>query len=520
MLKKSISFILLAAMLLLTGCEEKISNSKEPDSGFSEENGDIVIFSHKPDSLCPIISGNRANLCMLGIVYEGLITLDDRLVPQPCLATDWSVTADGLEWTVTLQNGVLWHNGGEFSAEDVVYTVKQLKKTEASAYAYNVSNIAEVTSASTDRVKFKLKKPCANFMSLMYFPIIKKLNVDVAAVEEFEPDGTGPYFFDKRSEGNTYYLCANANWRGGKQAANMIKVMILPDNDTALYAFSSGSIDIVEPDNMDWGRFADPQSAAYTSVPTPIFNFLGINHANKLLGHSELRTAVSYAIDREWLIDEIMMGYAEAANTPIRKSWLVYGTQSYDHKQNTNAANEILEENGWSLANGVYRKSEDGAELSAEFTIIVNEENTVRQNIAEGLIKNLEEFGIKATVEKLPYKQYAERIENGNYDAFIGSVEFSADLDFSKLFGEGNSFNFSNDEMTLVMNETQNAQAEDELKAAYAKFINLFEQLNPVVGLFFEDDVLIYSKQIKDEDITPSYYDIYRGIENMHKGAS
>ena len=77
-------------------------------------------------------------------------------------------------------------------------------------------------------------------------------------------------------------------------------------------------------------------------------------------------------------------------------------------------------------------------------------------------------------------------------------------------------FAYSDEEMQFVMSEMQSKQSETETKAAYSAFINLFEQTNPIVGLFFEDSVVIYSKQIQGE-VSTSYYDAYRGIDSLEK---
>ncbi len=513
-------FLTIALTLLLAmstfGCgKEQTKIKKEKDEA---EGDSISIFSYKPDTFCPIASNNEANLRMLGIIYDGLISLGDNYVAQPALAESWDKSADGLAWTLNLRNNATWHDGGDCLAEDVIYTVNQIKKFENSSYAYNVSNIDKIEKTGARSVKITLKKPSANFINLLYFPIIKS-GAEEIDTANFKPNGTGAYKFEDRNEGNIYYLIKNDRWWGGKAKTETIEVRMLPGGDTALYAFGSGTIDMAPADNMDWGKFVDPTAAEYTYIATPVYNFLGINHKKPQLAMAEVRRAISMVIDRSELIDEARMGYGVSANSPVRPEWFVCANQKFDYKQNTNAAKKIMEENGWEFQNNLYRKTKDGVEYKATFSILINEENTTRENVARIISKNLEEFGIKTSVTRVPYDEYTKRIAEGNYDAFIGSMVLAPELDFSSLLGQGNMFSFEDEEMQFVMTDMQKKTSDSEMKAAYAEFINLFEQVNPVVGLFFENSVLIYSKQIEG-DVVPSYFDVYRGIDSLEKGAA
>ena len=515
MLKKLTAIILAAAIAItFAGCgDRKIEKKTKKD----ENESIISVFSYKPDTLCPVASNNQANIDVLGIIYEGLVQISEKLTPIPCLAESWSGATDCTQWTVKLRNNAKWHDGSEFSAQDVVYTVNLIKQLEKSPYLYNVSGISEISAVDAYTVEILLSKPCANFMNLLYFPIIKESGAEPDLVN-FNAVGTGPYKLQPENDGNIYYLKKNPEWWGGNVKTETIQIRMLPGGDTPLYAFGSDSIDLIPADNLDWGKFVDPTESEYTSVATPVYTFLGINHKNPQLAMKELRRAISLVIDREELIDETRLGYGVAVNSPVRPEWFVCENQNADLKQNTEAAKKLLEENHWTLSDGLYKKVSDGVEYKAVFTILVNEENTVRCNVAAMLANTLEEFGIKASVVKVAFEEYEKRIAEGSFDTFVGSMGLSPELDYLKFVGEGNVYGFEDEEMRFVATEMQKKQTEDEIKNAYAEFINLFEQLNPVTGLYFEDSVMLYSKQIQG-DVKPLYFDIYQGIENIEKGA-
>ncbi len=512
MLKRILTvFVALAVSVCFAGCGENGLLGKDE----AEYSSEISIFSYKPDTLCPILSMNKANLDMLGIVYDGLINLNSRWLPNPCLAESWSPAGENVVWNINLRKGVKWHDGSGFVPEDVIYTVNQIKKAENSPYSYNVTAIESVEKTGETSLKFTLTKPLANFVNLLYFPIIKSGPEEIDKVN-FTPVGTGAYKFGEQNQGNTLYLTRNSHWWGGNVGVETINVKLLPNADTALYAFGSGNIDMTPAESMDWGKHIDVTTSAYTNIETPVYSFLGINHNDPQLELDELRRAISLVINRKKICDDARMGYGVAANSPAREGWFIRENQSFDLSPNTQMAKTLMEENGWEIKDNIYQKQKDGVIYKAAFEILINEGNTTRENVANIISKDLEAFGIKATVNRVSYEEYKKRISEGQYDTFIGSIILSPELDFTSLLGEENMFSFEDEEFLFVMNEMQKKNSEEEVKAAYAEFMNLFEQTNPIIGLYFEDSVMIYSKRIKDE-LKPTYYKIYTGIDSIKK---
>ena len=512
---KRIIVLLMTGLLLfsLCGCGKKNINIEQSTSPLNA--ADISIYSHKPDTLCPIISKNQANIQMLGIVYEGLISLADNLYPEPCLAESVAVSDDGLVWTVNLRQNVQWHDGSAFVAEDVVYTVTQIKKNPDSIYFYNVSNIKNIAVLEQNKLKIEVNEPWSNFVNLLYFPIIKNGAEEIDA-NAFMPVGTGPYKYEDRKEVNAVYLVKNDNWWGGTPATDMITVKIIPDKSTALYTFGSGGIDMMLADDMDWGKFADPVISSHTTMSTPVFHFIGFNHRNDVLALPEVRCAISYAVDRSKIIDEAMMGYATAATMPIHPDWFVCGNKVIDTNQNKVAAKRALTDNQWQMTDGVYKKIIEESSLSTNLKILYNEENPVRESIATLVEKQLEEQGFAITLEKVKFEEYQARLADGEYDMFIGSYIVSPEIGFSMITSEGNIFGFENERMLQAQNNLKNKRSREEIEEGYGIIIDCFKEINPVAGLFFEDHVTIYNNRIQG-GVEPSYFDVYRGIETLLK---
>ena len=522
-MKRLIALVTVAFFCLFCGCDTEKGADGISDKSAKQANGegaafensgneDIAVFSYKPDTFCPVLSTNRANNDMLGMVFDSLISLDEKMTPQPCLAKGWSAAEDFSVWKIELRSDAAWHDGDAFCAKDVVYTVNQIASDENSPYNYNVSNIKSIRAVGQSGVEITLLKPQSTFMNLLYFPIIKNSGKNVDK-ESYKPNGTGAYRFEDRNEGNVYYLVRNEKWWGSKPKTEVIKVKMLPDSDTALYAFSSGNIDMAKAESPDWGKFVD-RSSDYAEMETPIFSFMGINHKNAVLGCEEVRRAISKVIDREKICQEAFMSCAEAAGAPTRAKWSV--GQKKNFSVNTDEARRILKSGEWAETDGGYKKTIGKRRFTLGFNLLINEENSVRKNIADIIKQNLGNFGIKVTVTSVSFEEYERRIASGRYDAFIGSVAVPADFNLDFFIGEGNHFGFENEEISEKAKSAMAAEQGEALSREYKTLSGLFEKENPVIGLLFENTAVIYSKALKDRPQF-SYYNLYKGIENVSK---
>ncbi len=512
-MKRVICALMTVIAVFLASCSSAPSADKTAATKKEANEQSITIYSLKDDTLCPILTDNDANRQMLFIVYESLVRLKTNMEAEGALATSWSVSDDGLKWSFKIRDGVKWHSGETLTPQDVVYTVEQIKKNVGSCYEHNVRHITEV-AAQGDSVVFTLSTPCANFVNLMTFPIIKQQPNDIDRAY-FVPNGTGAYIFSDKNEGNMYYLLKNNSWWGGEAKLDEIKVRLLPDSETVMYSLSAGDIDIANTERGQMGKFISNADVKTKSCPMSVYDFVGINHKNVVLSQKEVRQAMDKAVNRRKIVNDIFAGNGSEAKSPIRRNWFMYGEEKENFNTTGEDAERILLKEGWKKTDGVYRKKIDKTNYRLEFDLLVNEDNSNRMNIAESVRLDLEGAGFAVNVIPLPYEEYEARILSGDYELFIGSIMISEEVDFTSFLGEGNMFFYEGKALSALIANTQVQTTKTGIIESYGAFRKKFNSELPLIGLCFENFDMLIKRNIGGSLLT-SQSNMYDGIYNLY----
>lgn len=488
---------------------EEIFEAKEPDKQ-PIKGGSIAIYSYKPDTLCPLLSKNNANVRMLNVIFDGLFSINENLSAISCLASSFETFDNNTKYIINLKDGIYFHDNSLFTAKDVVYSVETIKSEPESPFYNNVKSVKSVRAVSDNKVEFILDKPLSLFVNLLDFPIIKYSSSPVDK-ETFVPIGTGGFIFENRNEGNLFHLVRNEKWWGGEVYLNSIKVKLLPDKDTSLYALSSGEISICPADDNEWSKFVNTDSILYKEYLTEHYNFIGFNNSNRFLKSQNIRKAISYAIDRESILKSGTVSGYEASNAPVRKEWSRNSESKSETEKDLNKARKLLEADGFEISGGVFKNREN----ALSFEIIYNEESYKKEQFAKKFKEELVAFGINVTIKKLPYDLYLQSINSGNYDMFVGSMNLSKELDYEFMFGEGNMFSVNDEKLLESAKKIQLAADREDHGVKMAEFIKLFNEKSPFLGIGFENAVLLYKNNVGGE-VMPCSNDVYFGIEKIY----
>ncbi|WP_135823285.1 ABC transporter substrate-binding protein [Halorussus ruber] len=371
-------------------------------------------------------------------IYDGLIEFEPGETSLKAgLATEWNV--EGKTVSLTLREGVKFHNGDEFTAEDYVATYRRFVDEDykhypgtkyASAYGpYALGNwISSVSKEGTYEVAIELNKP--------YAPILKNLAMfcskvhSLSAIEKYgkdlakNPVGTGPFKFESWDTGNQRIrLSANDDYWGEEKAkVDELVFTAVGQNSSRAQTLVSGGADIID------GLGAQSSKVVENSDKAELLEMPGINVGYMAFNMSKfepfrkkkVRQAVNYAINTKAIVNTIFKGIASEASQPIPSSVMGYNENIDPYPQDQEKAQKLLEEAGHG----------DGFEFELATFKNPRTYNPSPVQAAQTVKSNLKEVGITVNIKQMPFNPFLDYTNNYKHDAcFLGWMTDNGDPD-------------------------------------------------------------------------------------------
>lgn len=402
-----------------------------------------VGWTAEADSISPFIAYSISATEIFKLIYDPLVAFDNELNAVGRLAKSWQVSDDNLTWTFTLQEGVKWHDGEAFTAEDVKFTYELLQESGLGLYAGSLDGITSIETPDDFTVVIKTDEPKANMLQ-MTTPILPQHIWKDVKMEELEtwpnesPVGTGAFKFVENKAGEYIKLEKNDDYFYKKANVDNLLLILYANTDTMVQSLKIGEIDAAINLGAHHVKMLEKEADFdVVSTATHGFTELSINtwkdaksKGNPLLKIKEVRQAMSYAIDKEKLINIAYGGQAAAGSTLIPPSldfWHYKPTdeelRTYDPEQ----AKELLESAGFTDqdGNGI-REDEKGNELN--FRFMVRSETSEEVRAGEMIAAMFEEVGIGTKVEAVDDGLLGDRVyDNADFDLFIWGWGTDAD---------------------------------------------------------------------------------------------
>ena len=305
------------------------------------------------------------------------------------LATDISVSDDGLTWTVTIRDDVSFTDGEALTAADVAFTYNTVKAT-SSVNDFTMLSSAEAVDDTT--VVFHMTTPYSIWPYTMAIVGIVPEHAYDSATYGSNPIGSGRYTLVQWDRGEQIILEANPDYYG--EAPKMKKVTILfMEEDAAFLAVQAGQADLAYTSAV----YADQSPAGYSLLSCESVDNRGINlptEGSPVTADLAVRRAINIGVDREEMIRNVLGGYGTPAYSVCDK--LPWYNPASEVAYNPEEAVRLLEEAGWVLGDDGVRVK-DG--VRAELNILYSTGDSVRQALAADLSNQLAELGIACTTE-------------------------------------------------------------------------------------------------------------------------
>ena len=514
-MKNRLIFSVLSAVILitaLTGCAayDKIKNEIKSIFMFDENTEEaapvpeegkmsntIAVGMYDFDTFNPLTTKSQTVHEAMEFIYEPLFTINDQILPEPQLAKDYGISADGKTITINLRDDVQWHDGTGFSAYDVAYTMKQIKNGETT-YTENLKDMADYKVTGNYQLTVKFDHPISTSAALFTFPIVKS-KTDMDSGKGYAPIGTGPFAYSGKISTDRYMLNAFDYYYGGRAKLDGVYIDECPDAEHYIYMYSSGAFDAATSTTVDLSTYTPKGSVVLNEYLSNNLIFIGINNAVSQFKGANTRIAMSELIDREGIVSSVLYSRAVAVDIPVNPRFKFYSGKTDDFSINEHLVLEHIKNDGWTDDGGVYAKYVNGQYRMLAADILVNKDNAEKKAIAEKISNDFAKYGIKTYVSALPYEQYIERINAGQYDLFIGEYSLPITQDNSDFIGgRNNLFNYKNNIMDALMTQIGMTSNEEELKSLYDLFMQSFKAEAPIIPIAYAKEYMLSSPVLKD----------------------
>jgi peptide/nickel transport system substrate-binding protein len=479
-------------------------------------------------------------------VLSGLTHINPELTAEGDLAADWEVTEDGLEWTFKLREGVTFHNGDPFTADDVVFTYNRSKDPEKSIHTAVLTNFTDVQKVDDLTVKIILEKPQASLL-------VKTLErssgramtiVNMRALEEMGPEqyglmpvGTGPFKVTKHELGQGVTIERFEDYYDPERPLlDKVTFIPIPEPEPLAAAIEAGDIQLIggngAPAEMI-DRFAENPGLVVSEITGPGFQAMFINpwrepfmvtDFNKPLEELKqengfkVRLAIAKAFNRDELIEKALFGRGRpgfgSINPAMRFFFDTAINDTSEQRFDLEAAQQLLAEAGFPNGEGFPTLK------------LLTTPNGKREG---EIIANMYKQNLNITLE-LDIKDFTVLIEDGNTmnydlmrlgsggdydpdDALVDWMETSSKFNGPNRDVEQMPFGFFSDQEVDELTETQRAETDLEKRKALVQQANKITS-DKVAAVFTHHplDILVYREEVNFPDVSriPGLVDLDR----------
>ncbi|MCJ8505863.1 ABC transporter substrate-binding protein [Kocuria flava] len=415
--------------LVLAGCSAgegvDLAGAGEVDTeGYLE-----VAIAGEPDQLDPHSTSAYFSFQILENVYDTLVEPDADLEMQPALAESWEVSEDQLSWTFHLREGVTFHDGSAFTAEDVVYSYDRIID-EQLANAYRLAAVEDVVAVDEHTVRIDVSQPTPALLAAIGgykgMAIVERGNVESGDVQ-LDPVGTGPFEVVGNAASTAVTLRANEDYWGGGPHVPGVVYRFISEGTTALADLTAGEVhwtDSIPPQRVESLRRNPDVEVA--SVPSTDYWYLTMNQARPPFDSRDARRAVAQALDREALAQVTWYGSATVNQTAVPETSVWYHEYA-PFEQDLDRARELAESSG--LA-------------GRTVGLMVTNEYPETVTAAQVVAANLDEIGVATEIRTLDFATWLDEQARGNFDmlllGWLGNVDVN-DYYYNQHHSEGSN---------------------------------------------------------------------------------
>lgn len=464
----------------------------------------LVYYAER--SMNPLLSADYTNRALFSLLYQGLFSVDMNNRATPILCKRYQVSSDNRSYTFYIENA-FFSDGSRLTINDVLATYITAK--ESKFYGGRFTHITEIALSGDGGITFTLDTPYQDLPVLLDIPILKE-----EELEDESPLGTGPYIIEHTMGGAQ--LRKVANWWCSAEREFDIQLAVTATSIPLIEAESPSHIRD-EFEFYDVGLVcADPCSDDYADYrcdyelwdcDNGIFLYLAFNVTYcELFEGKQLRSAVTYAIDRERLAEDHYRGFARAATLPASPGSMYYSNSlaskfEYDSNKFINVLNQqgIIEE---------------------DVRLLVNSDDSARLRTARDIAAMLTECGMPTVTMEVNTADFNSYLLAGNYDLYLGQTRLPPNMDLSEFFRPWGNMSYNGISDAALYSRCLDALAD------YGNYYNLHQEImedGRIIPVLF-CGYAVYATRGLLTDLTPArdnvfFYSLGKTTEGIRSAA-
>jgi len=468
----------------------------EPHPSHPRVNQMIMSSTGDASFLNPILAQDAASSDINSFVFNGLIRYNrnlDGFVGE--LAESWKLK-DGPEPEITffLRKGIQWHDGKEFTAHDVKFTYDKImdpKTNTVRRSSYELVKKAEVLDPYTFRVTYKQPfSPGLESWGLGIIPkhLLENEEINTASFNR-KPVGTGPFRFVEWVSDEKIVLEANPGYFEGKPDLDGIIYRIIPETALNEMEILTREADYSSIYPYEFRRMSGVPFLKVYTQPMLGYTYVGYNLKNPLFQDKRIRRALTHAINREEIVQYVLYGLGMVATGPFPNQLWYWNPRVKKIPYDRQKARELLAEVGWKDTNGDGILERDGRPF--RFTLITNNGNDIRRDVAVLVQRQLREIGIDVTLEFYEWSVFLKDfIDAKHFDACILGWSLSVDPDAYEMWHSSqiekgfNFISYHNPEVDHLLEEGRKEYNHEKRKRIYWQIHELIAEDQPYTFLF------------------------------------
>ena len=437
---KKLMPILLAMLCLLSACGAE-HTAPSPDElpdvfEYAPSGTEVVppkaadqVFSLYYDAdggMNPVLANSSDNLQFWSLIFDSVFIVDEDFNVYSEVVTEVK-TEDFLWWVFTVDTTIPFSDGSTMTAEDIVYSIQRAQQTEY--YRNRLDIIYGISAMSADTFAITTSYANSQFPALLNIPIVKK-----DTFYDDIPVGSGPFMI---SPGGNRLDLFVGNRHALEMPVSTIYLKNCEDISEKIRSFENATLDVVTNDPTGMYNLGYGSNNEKRYYDTSNLHYIGFNMDSKYFMTYPARRAVSYLLDRDYVVNKLMNNCGVATTVPVHPRSRLYHAQ-YDAELRSDPRKAEALFQSADVADydkdGALEMMVTGIVVELDIRFIVNNDSSVKVEAARRLCEAMNELGITTTLWELSWTDYVTALENGDYDMYYGELRLTPDWNLTELF--------------------------------------------------------------------------------------